>query len=92
MKKQTSIANIKAILKTDPGKGAWTYFVWDGVGAAFGSRQAVKVRGKIDGHPFENAFLPLKDGTHLMGVNAKLRKLIGKGTGDSVSVEIIGKI
>ena len=83
---------ISAKLQTDAHKGGWTYIVWDGVGATFGTRQAVKVRGKIDGHPFENAFLPLKGGSHLMGVNAKIRKAIGKDTGDEVSVEILERV
>ncbi|MBC9932745.1 DUF1905 domain-containing protein [Chitinophaga qingshengii] len=83
---------IQTKLVSDPGKGSWTYIVWDGVAAAFGSRKAVKVRGSIDGHQIENAFLPLKDGTHLMGVNAKVRKVIGKEAGDEVRVEIYGKL
>lgn len=91
MAKQLNI-RIKAKLQTDAHKGGWTYIVWDGVGSTFGTRQAVKVRGKIDGLPFENAFLPVKDGTHLMGVNAKMRKALGKDTGDEVSVEIYERV
>lgn len=83
---------INTKLQTDAGKKAWTYIVWEGVAAAFGTRQAVKVRGRIDGHLFENAFLPMKGGTHLLGVNAKLRKIIGKEAGDQVNVEIYERI
>ncbi|NLR59229.1 DUF1905 domain-containing protein [Chitinophaga polysaccharea] len=83
---------IHAKLQTGPGQGAWTYIVWDGVGNTFGTRRSVKVRGRIDGHPFENSFLPVNDGTHLMGVNAKLRKTLGKIAGDEVSVEIFERV
>ncbi|MGF6849365.1 hypothetical protein QFZ51_004600 [Chitinophaga sp. W3I9] len=83
---------INTKLQIGSGKGAWTYIVWDGVADTFGTRQPVKVRGNIDGHVFENSFLPLKDGTHLMGVNAKIRKAIGKEAGDEVRVEIYERI
>lgn len=89
---QKIIVRIKTKLQIGTGKGAWTYIVWDGVADTFGTRQPVKVRGKIDGQLFENSFLPLKDGTHLMGVNAKTRKTISKEAGDEVSVEIYERI
>ena len=79
-------------LQTEPGKGSWTYVVWDGVSDTFGTRRPVKVRGNIDGYEFENSFLPLRNGTHLMGVNQKTRKAIGKEAGDKVSVQIYGRV
>jgi len=89
---QKAIVKLRTKLVVGTGKGAWTYIIWDGVGDTFGTRQSVKVRGKIDGLPFENSFLPVKDGTHLLGVNAKTRKAIKKEAGDEVSVEIYERV
>ena len=75
-----------AKLQKSPAKGGWTYVVMRDSAKFFATKGLVKVRGTIDGCPFESSFMALGDGTHKLPVKADIRKRIAKEEGDIVTV------
>ena len=77
---------------TTERNSGWHCVVMPGSGDFFGTRKAVKVVGTVDDRPLEATMLPIGDGTHMVPLKAALRKTLGKGIGDEVTVHLVTRL
>ena len=52
----------------------------------------MKVKGTMDGLPFQSSFMALGDGNHELPVKAELLRAIGKAPGESIRVNLLERV
>jgi len=80
----------KLLKSSNPG--GWTYVVWPDSASYFGTHGLVKVKGTIDGYPFQSSFMALGDGNHKLPVKAAILRAIGKCPGQTIRVKLLERI
>src|SRR5258708_39658941 len=76
----------KTFHATIESRNGFTYVIWSESVAFFGSTRSIKVKGTMEGIPFQTAFLPWGDGTQFLPVSKKLLKALHKQLGDTIEV------
>ena len=79
-------------MQKSPNTGGWTYVVMPDAAEFFGTHGAVKVKGTVDGEPFQTSFMAMGDGVQMLPIKADIRKTIGKEAGDSVTVKLTERL
>lgn len=85
MKTSVGAQRFEAPIIAGRGGGAFVRVPFS-VPDVFGTRGQLRVKGTIDGHPFQSSLAPMGGGTHLLGLHKATREAIGKAIGARVAV------
>jgi hypothetical protein len=78
-----------ALLVRPEGVGTWTYLnIPAEISSTFNTKNQVRVKGTVNGHPYRSTALPSGDGGHYLVVGRDIRDQIQAKAGDVIQVTI----
>jgi hypothetical protein len=88
-RKKPQIFRFTATVERFEGKGAWYFLEFPhDVKELFGTRAAVRMKGRINNVEIDRALMPMKSGFHVIALSGALRKQLKVREGETVEVEI----
>jgi hypothetical protein len=89
---EPGVETFRAAFQKGSGKIRWTDVVMDGSAEYSGTRGLVKVRGTMDGEPFQSSFMAPGDGTGQLPIKVEIRKKIDTAQGDEIVVTLTERL
>ncbi len=87
--KRPQIFEFTAVIECPEGKGSWCFLEFPhDVRSLFGTRAAVRIKGRLNDVEIDRALMPTKSGFHVIALSGELRKKLKARAGDSVKVKI----
>jgi hypothetical protein len=77
----------KARIESESGGGAYVLFPYD-TEKEFATKGKVPVKATFDGVPYSGSLIKYGHPQHMLGVLKSIREQIGKGSGDTIDVEL----
>ena len=82
-----------AVIQGDIGPASsWAIITMPNSVEFFGTGRSVRVVATIDGEEVTSAFMPNGEGVHLLPIKAAIRKKIGKGPGDEITIHLTKRL
>jgi hypothetical protein len=82
----------RAKIEVGTRKGSWPRVIWPEAAEFFGTKGLVRVKGTVDGQPFEASFMAMGGGVHMLPIKSELRKAINKNVGDTVEIHLVERL
>ncbi|MEV1296170.1 DUF1905 domain-containing protein [Pseudonocardia sp. NPDC049635] len=85
---ETTLGTFTLTVVADATSG-WTCVQVPDSATLFGTGKTVKVRARVNGHPYEATMLPIGGGTHMLPLRAPFRRQHQLELGDQIELTLL---